>query len=47
MRNLKNNILKIKRIKKKVYFFRYHKIENLCEINSKKAILKSNKDFFY
>ena len=46
MRNLKNNILKIKKIKKKIHFFRYRKIENLCEINSKIMILKSNKDFF-
>ena len=28
MRSFKNNILKIKRIKKKIYFFRYHKFEN-------------------
>ena len=44
MRNLKNNILKIKRIKKRVRFFRYRKIENLCETNLKITILKSNKD---
>ena len=43
MRNLKNNILKIKRIKKRVRPLRYHKIENLCEINSKITISKSNK----
>ena len=45
MRNLKNNILKIKKIKKKIRFFRYRKIENLCEINSKITILKLNKNF--
>ena len=47
MRNLKNNILKIKKIKKRVYFFRYRKIKSLYEINSKMTILKLNKDFFY
>ena len=46
MRNLKNNILKIKKIKKKIRFLRYYKIENLYEINSKITTLKSNKDFF-
>ena len=46
MRNLKNNILKIKKIKKKIRFFRYRQIENLCEINLKITILKSNKDLF-
>ena len=46
MRSLKNNILKIKKIKKRVRSFRYRKIENLCEINSKVTILKSNKDLF-
>ena len=47
MRNLKNNILKIKKIKKRVYLLRYRKIKDLYEINSKITILKSNKDFFY
>ena len=46
MRNLKNNILKIKRIKKRVCFFRYRKIENLYKINSKITTLKSNKNLF-
>ena len=46
MRNFKNNILKIKRIKKRIYFFRRRKIENLYEINSKITILNLNKDFF-
>ena len=46
MRSFKNNILKIKRIKKRVRFFRYRKIENLYKINSKITILKSNKDLF-
>ena len=47
MRNLKNNVLKIKKVRKKVRFFRYRKIENLREINSKTIILKLNKSFFY
>ena len=46
MRNLKNNILKIKKIKKKVRFFQYRKIENLYETNSKITILKLNKNLF-
>ena len=39
-------MLKIKRIKKRVRFFRYRKIESLCETNSKITISKSNKDLF-
>ena len=46
MRSFKNNILKIKRIKKKNGFFRRRKIENLREVTSKITILKLNKDFF-
>ena len=46
MRNFKDNILKIKRIKKRIRFLRYYKIENLCEINPKITTLKSNKDLF-
>ena len=46
MRSLKNNILKIKKIKKRIRSLRYYKIKNLYEINSKITILKSNKDFF-
>ena len=47
MRSLKNNMLKIKKIKKRVRFLLRRKIENLCEINSKMRILNLNKDFFY
>ena len=46
MRNLKNNMLKIKRIKRKIRFFRYRKIESLYKTNSKITISKSNKDLF-
>ena len=46
MRNFKNNILKIKKIKIKNRFLRYRKIENLYKISSKITISKSNKDFF-
>ena len=46
MRSLKNNILKIKRIKKRIYPLRCRKIENLYEINSKMTILKLNKNLF-
>ena len=46
MRSFKNNILKIKKIKKKIRFFRYRKIENLCEINSKIMMSKLNEDLF-
>ena len=46
MRNLKNNILKIKKIKRRIRFFRYRKIESLYEINSKITTLKSSRDFF-
>ena len=46
MRNLKNSILKIKKIKKKIRFLRYYKIESLYEINSKITILKLNKNLF-
>ena len=46
MRSLKNSILKIKKIRKKIRSLRYRKIENLCEINSKMTILKSNKNLF-
>ena len=45
MRSLKNSILKIKKIKKRVYSLQCRKIENLYEINSKITILKSSKDF--
>ena len=46
MRSLKDSILKIKKIRKKIRSLRYRKIENLCEINSKMTILKSNKNLF-
>ena len=46
MRNLKNNILEIKRIKKKVRFLRYRKAENLYKINLKITILKSSRGLF-
>ena len=46
MRNLKNSILKIKRIKKKIRFLRCRKAENLYKINSKIMISKSSKDLF-
>ena len=46
MRSLKNNILKIKKIKKRIRLFRCYKIESLCEINLKMTILKLNKGFF-
>ena len=39
MRNLINNILKIKKIKKRVHFFQRRKIKSLREINSKMMIL--------
>ena len=46
MRNLKNNILKIKRNKRKIRFLRCRKIKSLREINSKIMIFKSNISFF-
>ena len=46
MRSFKNNILRIKRIKKRIRSFRYRKIENLCEINLKITISESNKGLF-
>ena len=46
MRNLKNNILKIKKIKRRIRFFRYRKIESLYEINSKITTLKSSRNLF-
>ena len=46
MRSFKNNILKIKKIKKRVRFFRCRKIKSLYEINLKITILKSNKGLF-
>ena len=46
MRNLKNNILKIKKIRKRIRFLQYRKIKNLYETNSKITILKSNKNLF-
>ena len=45
MRNLKNNISKIKKIKKRIRFFRRRKIENLYKMNLKITILKSNNFF--
>ena len=44
MRSLTNNILKIKKIKRKIRSLRRRKIKNLREINSKTTILKSNKN---
>ena len=46
MRSFKNNMLEIKKIKKRIRFFRYRKIESLCETNSKIIILKSSKNLF-
>ena len=46
MRNFKNNILRIKRIKKRVRLFRYYKVENLYKTNSKIMISELNKDLF-
>ena len=46
MRSFKNNMLKIKKIKRKIRPLRCHKIKSLCEINSKMTILNSNKDLF-
>ena len=45
MRNLKNNILRIKRNRKKIRFFRRRKIKNLREINSKMTIFELNISF--
>ena len=46
MRNFKNNILKIKRNKRKVRSLRRRKIKNLREINSKIITLELNINFF-
>ena len=46
MRNLKDNILKIKKIKKRIRFLRRRKIENLREINSNISII-NRKDIIY
>ena len=46
MRNLKNNILKIKKIKKRVRFLQCRKIESLYETNSKITTSKSSRDLF-
>ena len=46
MRSFKDNILKIKKIKKRINFLQCRKIENLCEINLKITILKSSKGLF-
>ena len=46
MRNLKNNILKIKKIIKRIRFLLRHKIKSLCETNLKITILKLSKKFF-
>ena len=39
-------MLKIKKIKKRIRFLRYRKIENLYKTNSKITISKLNKGFF-
>ena len=46
MRNFKNSILKIKRIKKRINSLRCRKIENLYKTNLKITISKLNKDPF-
>ena len=46
MRNLKDNILKIKKIKKRIRFLRRRKIENLREINFNISII-NRKDIIY
>ena len=42
MRSLKNNILRIKKNKNKIRFFRYRKIKSLREINLKITIFESS-----
>ena len=42
MRNFKNNILRIKRNKKRIHFLRRRKIKSLREINSKITIFELN-----
>ena len=46
MRNLKNNILKNKKNKKRIRFFRHYKIKSLRETNSKITIFESNINLF-
>ena len=46
MWSLKDNMLKIKKIKKRIRSLRCRKVENLCEINSKITISKSSRDLF-
>ena len=46
MRSPKNNILRIKKNKKRIRFFRCRKIKNLREINSKIIIFELNINLF-